>query len=481
MRHAFCGSRDVVLAAMLSFATGGICLADFDEYTRAESLSLDINVVCTAAGALKAVPTCKDGSLDRAVKAALAKARPATAPLLKRDQFRFLDTHGINADSSGAEDKDALDKIGKDLQQRIAVLDEIAQGFGRATVDGRWINAFGLAAVTPAKDGAYRVALSIGADDQACKVTALVQPKDGWLAGTPDASSGAKPDLDAKLSVVKIRLQGETLRVVLEESDALDCADAYQMTGSYFAAGKTDGSDGRTSAPFAAPSFDCARPSTSDEEEICADPDLAMNDVRLNRAWKQVQPRLDAATRKLLTNDQRAYVRSQVEQYPEFLHPAWDKQNSEAYHAGQAREKLDKLQRERIAVLEGFDEKRHGFEGLWFASNAVLTVTREPDGTLKASGWRWFQGDWKAGCDYEISGKASGDTFRSTDTGKNPDTLERDHATLIVNRADDVWSKRRSADDGDEAKCKRNRSISSTARLFPVRPSSDIDSGDGIR
>jgi hypothetical protein len=33
--------------------------------------------------------------------------------------------------------------------------------------------------------------------------------------------------------------------------------------------------------------------------------------------------------------------------------------------------------------------------------------------------------------------------FRSDDGGKNPDTLERDHATLIVNRLDDVFAKKR--------------------------------------
>ena len=60
---------------------------------------------------------------------------------------------------------------------------------------------------------------------------------------------------------------------------------------------------------------------------------------------------------------------------------------------------------------------------------------------------------------------------------------------LIVNRLDDSFARKRWKKDGtadetaDEAKCKRNSSISSTARLFPARPSSDIDNlgGGSIR
>jgi hypothetical protein len=62
-------------------------------------------------------------------------------------------------------------------------------------------------------------------------------------------------------------------------------------------------------------------------------------------------------------------------------------------------------------------------------------------------------------------------------------SLRRREATLMVNRKDDVFAKKRSNDDGtagdkaNEAKCHRNASLSSTARLFPVRPSPDIDAG----
>jgi hypothetical protein len=72
-----------------------------------------------------------------------------------------------------------------------------------------------------------------------------------------------------------------------------------------------------------------------------------------------------------------------------------------------------------------------------------------------------------------------GGVFRSDDKGKNPDTLERDHATLIVNRLDEFFAKKRFRPDGalepnpEEPKCERI--ASSTARLFPARPSPDID------
>ena len=174
-------------------------------------------------------------------------------------------------------------------------------------------------------------------------------------------------------------------------------------------------------------------------------------------------------TRRALTEDQRNWVRAQAAQYPQFLHPAWEKQSSYMHFTADARDKLDRLQRERIALLDGFDDKRNGFAGTWLAYNAVIQVTANADGSLDAKGWKWDQGDWKAGCDYAMSGKIVNGTFRSGEARKNPDTLERDHATLIVNRLDDAFAKRRwnkdsTADEtADEAKCRRNVANSSTA------------------
>jgi uncharacterized protein len=191
---------------------------------------------------------------------------------------------------------------------------------------------------------------------------------------------------------------------------------------------------GAADTSFVAPSFDCARPATASEEEICADPDLAGNDQKLNRAWKALLPRLDEVTRRALTEDQRGYVRAQSNQYPQFLHPAWEKRTSQMHYTGDGRDKLYRLQLERIALLEGFDESRSGFAGVWLAHNAILEVKAAGNGAVTAKGWKWEQGDWKAGCDFEMTGKVVNGAFHAKEKRKNPDTLERDHATLIVNR-----------------------------------------------
>lgn len=132
--------------------------------------------------------------------------------------------------------------------------------------------------------------------------------------------------------------------------------------------------------------------------------------------------------------------------------------------------------RERIALLEGFDLGRKGIEGLWLAHDAVIDIKRAADGTMTATGWKWDQGDWKAGCDYDMSGRITAGRFISDVKRPNPDTLERDALTLIVNGKDDEWaSKRQPEDPDDEAKCRRNVSNSSRARLFPAKASPEIN------
>jgi uncharacterized protein YecT (DUF1311 family) len=231
------------------------------------------------------------------------------------------------------------------------------------------------------------------------------------------------------------------------------------------------------------PTFDCTRPDTASDEETCSDPDLAENDQRLNRAWKALLPRLDETTRQALKEDQRNWVRAQANQYPQFLHPAWDKLTYMMHYTSDARLDLNNMQRERVALLEGFDENRKGLAGVWLSYTAILNVTQTQDGGLEGKGWKWEQGDWKAGCDYDIDGKVVGGVFRSGEQRKNPDTLERDHAMLIVNRLDDAFArKRQDSTDSDEPKCKRSYANSSTARLFPAKPSPDInDFGESIR
>jgi uncharacterized protein YecT (DUF1311 family) len=256
------------------------------------------------------------------------------------------------------------------------------------------------------------------------------------------------------------------------------------VTASYFASSPADpaAAADKIDTTFVTPTFDCTRPYSATDEEICADPELANNDERLNRDWKSLLPRLDEATRRALSEDQRLWVRSQMREYPNELHPAVAKLSSFMHYSSQARDDLLRLQRGRTALLEGFDENRKGFGGVWLSYTAMLKVKQSDDGNVSADGSKWFQGDWKGGCEYAIEGKVRGGLFRAdekgkNDKGKNPDTLERDHAMLIVNRQDDAFAaKRQASDDDDEQKCKRSPGISSTARLFPARPSPDIDS-----
>jgi uncharacterized protein YecT (DUF1311 family) len=441
--------------------------------------------------------------IDKAFNAAIAKTPANIKPLLKRDQAWFNEVVLNAADSvPQSDDFDEKEGFGETLARRATTLESVAGGFGRPGFAGTWANAFGSIVVTPAENGAYRLAVDTravygtGSDRRReCKVGALVKPSGTWLTGEvlPDeakpaatANSNAEPK---KPPAIKIRRQGETLRVVLvnhawNDDDRPSCQYMWQVTASYFASGKQDAATSdKADTAFVAPTFDCTRPETATEEEICSDPDLADNDQRLNRAWKALLPRLDETTRRALMEDQRGWVHAQAWQYPTFLHPAWEKLTSDMHFTADARDHVDSLQRERIALLDGFDDKRSGLAGVWLAHNAIIKITVDQDGSLTGQGWKWEQGDWKAGCDYEIYGKMVGGAFRSDDKGKNPDTLERDHAMLIVNRLDDAFAKKRSGETGaDEMKCKRTMSASSTARLFPARASPDInDFGRSIR
>jgi uncharacterized protein YecT (DUF1311 family) len=453
---------------------------------------------CKAAGYDKLT-----GQIDKAFETAQGRAPANVRPLLKRDQTWFNEIVVSAADSlPQSDDPDERKSFAETLSQRIATLQEIADGFGRPGLSGRWVNSFGSVVVTSAEGGAYRLAIDTravygsGSDRRRqCEVSAIVKPAAGaWLAGAilPDEDQPAKladaKSASAPLPTIKIRRQGDTLRIVVgrdaawRENDRPNCEYMWQITASYFASGKPASTD-KAEIAFTTPTFDCTRPETATDEEICADPDLADNDQRLNRAWKALLPRLDPVTRQAVMDDQRGWVRAQSTQYPEFLHPAWEKRTSFMHFTADARDKLDSLQRERIALLEGFDEKRNGLTGVWLAHNAILKVTANDDGSLTAEGWKWEQGDWKAGCDYAINGKLVAGAFRADDRGINPDTLERDHAMLVVNRRDDAFAKKRTGNvNVDEAKCKRTPSASSSARLFPARPSPDIsDFGNSIR
>jgi uncharacterized protein YecT (DUF1311 family) len=435
-------------------------------------------------------------AIDTAFAAALNRTPANIKPLLKRDEAWFGEI--ILAAAEDGLPQDFADT----LRQRAAALTDIANGFGRPGFTGHWINALGKLDVTADGDG-YRLAIETltvyGADDRTriCNVTARVQQgAGGWLTGNvlPDEDQAAPPkaapdDAQAEAArpvTIKIRRQGETLRVVVngqpfEDGNRPNCKSMFQITGSYFAGGKDDAAD-KPEISFVTPTFDCTKPETASDEEICADPDLADNDRRLNQAWKMLLPRLDDATRRALMDDQRGWVHAQAEQYAEFLHPGWEKATYFMHHTANGRDKLNQLQRERIALFEGFDDKRSGVVGVWIAHNAIVNVTANKDGIIGVKGWKWMQGDWKDYCNYDFSGDLKGGAFRSGQSDKNPDTLERDHAMLIVNRQDDAFAKKRKPGaDEDEFKCRRLPSYSSTARLFPALPSPDISDFDSIR
>ncbi|MGN1285519.1 MAG: lysozyme inhibitor LprI family protein [Bradyrhizobium sp.] len=507
-----CSPRLAAAVAAITVLSSGPSVA-MDDFLRASSSAPTAISLCGDSGGstIKTADCKKAGTdrlvahIDKAFDVALAKMPANVKPLLKRDQAWFnemiIDAAEVLADSGEDELKQSFTES---LRRRAAALEGIASG--RPGIAGKWVNAFGSITLTPADGGAYRLAADLRGDyggdrRRTCKLTAELKPSGtAWLAGTVVIVADTpadKPKTDtatnaaaapAKPPSLKLRRQGETLRIVGtiddEDWDGLnDCSSMWQVTGSYFAAGKDAASD-KADTAFIAPTFDCTKPETATDEEICADPDLADNDQRLNRAWKALQPRLDEATRRALIDDQRNWVKSQTEQFPEFLHPAWNKQSSQVHFTVDARDHVDGLQRERLALLEGFDDKRSGLAGVWLAYNAIIKVTADGNGAVTAKGWKWDQGDWKAGCDYEMTGKMAGGAFRSDERRKDPDTLERDHAMLIVNRLDDAFAKKRTGKDGaedsaDEAKCRRRLDNSSTARLFPVRPSPDIDNLKG--
>jgi uncharacterized protein YecT (DUF1311 family) len=284
---------------------------------------------------------------------------------------------------------------------------------------------------------------------------------------------------------IKLRRQGDTLRVVVgvpdETSYTLNlmphCRRARQVTGTFFASGKSETAAAeKGEVNFTKPTFDCAHPESASDEEICADPELADNDQRLNRTWKALLPRLDDITRRALVDDQRRWAAAQARQYALSLHPRMSIIPYGMHDMTGGRDGLSRMQRARIALLEGFDENRKGMAGAWLSYTAALNVTVADGGDLEAKGWKWERGSWKDGCEYDMSGTVKGGTFRADGSGKNPDTLERDHATLIVSRRDDAFAKERGGPKGvDEMKCRRSMEASSTARLFPAKPSPDID------
>jgi hypothetical protein len=137
------------------------------------------------------------------------------------------------------------------------------------------------------------------------------------------------------------------------------------------------------------PSLDCAYAKNSDEEEICADPDLAVLDTRLAQTYRDAVRRLEAKLASQLREDERSWARESPGFYEQKLNPYYDKLIAAVHHTSDARDELRVRLEQRVAMIANLDEHRRGFEGLWVSHNAVLEIKREPDqppGTLRVFG-----------------------------------------------------------------------------------------------
>src|SRR5262249_15580946 len=186
------------------------------------AMSLDPVELCESDEVLLRLAGCKTREqselirrTDAAIKKALAAAHPATAVLLKRDQAWFRE---LIANASGPDIAAAL------MRERIATLDGMV--IGRSGLTGRWENAFAATQIAGEGEGSRVIVRSrfhYGDDDSptplACNLTALLrQDGSSWFGGVADAVS---PREDAK-PLIKIRRQGETLRVVVQDEQRGD-------------------------------------------------------------------------------------------------------------------------------------------------------------------------------------------------------------------------------------------------------------------
>ncbi len=182
---------------------------------------------------------------------------------------------------------------------------------------------------------------------------------------------------------LKATRQGDTLRIA-----AFGNETCGSLTGTYFLMSPTTGDAAPSAASFA-PSFDCAKPSSATDEEICADPELAEADLRMNRAWKGTAEKLDKAAFAALKDDQRAYLEGLSSFYLYHLHPYWNKQTYYLFFVDDARDAVLKLMRERIAVLEGLEPDRKDWTGIWAANDAEITISVDDRGDRTVSGGKW--------------------------------------------------------------------------------------------
>ena len=424
--------------------------------------------------------------LDKAVDARLGRliagADPVTALLLKRDQRWFQDAL-IRGNASDVELKDNTERQSmKDrLQARLKALEAMQpKGDG---LPGTWANALLTAKVTKAAGDALQIEIG-GKIEYAdldepveCGLKAEMRPEaDGWFIGKPARLDGKPPEeTKDKADVLRLRMQAGTLRIVLIESERSDaCTASSFVTGSYFATG-TAPSSGKVQT--VAPSFYCATAKNEDEEEICADPELAQKDVELAKLYRETLKRLDPKNAGYLREDQRGWAVIKNDSFSFNLHPYSDKRYSMVHHTSGARGDLLQSQNERIEMLRGLDVARKGFAGRWIGYNAGLTIAPKKDatdGTLAINGGKWDANDYKAHCEYDAEGRISGNTFK-TDGGAP--RLARDGMTLTV----DAHYPDKTRTKDMELKMERpdycSRMDSAKARLFPVKDGVKVKEG----
>ena len=423
-------------------------------------------------------PECADRELlglDKAVDArfdaVVAKADPLTALLLRRDQGWFAEivTRGFTRKFEGADDPMRL-RLTDTLARRLATLDAINPRALAAGPAGTWGNA--LATVTVRVAGTDALQLTLTAklayeernDTLTCDVAGTFKDDgSGWLAGELALQEAAG-------TRARLRLQGNTLRIVhVDDADHRVCGDLASITGSYFP--MVPGAAGTAAAVAARtvrPTFRCATAQNADEEEICADPELAARDTEIARLYGETLRRLEPRLAAQLRADQRAFVKDNPTAYAASLHPGAAKGTSMLHHTDDAREELRLRLDERFAMLANLDEKRKGVAGLWEAYNAALTIVPagdKSDGTATAQGFRWETGDYKSRCDFKSAGRIEHGAFKATDAFP---TLTRDGAMLVLSAED------RDDKPASEAPAYCNRMPSAKARLFPIRPAAGV-------
>ena len=309
--------RSLITTVALTMAVISPAFAVNKAY-RAFSAGPTLLALCEAASTAHDRDECKSGLLDKLAQRAdsvlqemLGRVAPLVAPLLKRDQVWFNEMTEAFVENSDGDHSQVVERI----EARIAALETMTASPPNPGVTGCWVNAFGLVELTPAGDGRYNVVAATrgdyGADIEkrrACRTVDIVSADvSGWLAGAIVPLQVGEHNLASTGSLLRLRLHQGTLRVVsANESNGAACDGPNQLSGTFFfvdprpvPANKV----GANASSFIAPSFDCLKPVTSSEEEICADPDLVRNDLRLNNAWSALQPRLDRTTRHCLAID----------------------------------------------------------------------------------------------------------------------------------------------------------------------------------